>query len=69
MLEYSVKGYLGIEGIPFIIRFKTWILIMHYELIHRIEGIPFIIRFKTHNFLLSNKTLFVYWRYSIYNKV
>ena len=38
---------LCIEGIPFIIRFKTSQLrILHLDN-HSIEGIPFIIRFKT----------------------
>ena len=38
----------GIEGIPFIIRFKTCnITIISNYWIYCIEGIPFIIRFKT----------------------
>ena len=36
-----------IEGIPFIIRFKTDLPKTPLERIQRIEGIPFIIRFKT----------------------
>ena len=38
----------GIEGIPFIIRFKTETLLKLVEICDGIEGIPFIIRFKTH---------------------
>ena len=51
----------SIEGIPFIIRFKTpFDDIEAKSNAYRIEGIPFIIRFKTnckHTFLLSIKTL------------
>ena len=37
-----------IEGIPFIIRFKTLHSIFHLPFLNEcIEGIPFIIRFKT----------------------
>ena len=38
---------IGIEGIPFIIRFKTEIVIENTLEYYSIEGIPFIIRFKT----------------------
>ena len=37
----------SIEGIPFIIRFKTHYYIFHHLIFLSIEGIPFIIRFKT----------------------
>ena len=38
---------LSIEGIPFIIRFKTQTLNLQNIHFQSIEGIPFIIRFKT----------------------
>ena len=43
-----MKSYLlGIEGIPFIIRFKTFASAIEFITLLCIEGIPFIIRFKT----------------------
>ena len=47
------KNNLSIEGIPFIIRFKTFMhLLKNALLCESIEGIPFIIRFKTPNDLI-----------------
>ena len=51
MLEHVSFFYQRIEGIPFIIRFKTLAIIkIVYIFVNVlcIEGIPFIIRFKTH---------------------
>ena len=46
--QKSSIRYSCIEGIPFIIRFKTRATEDGYFLLElRIEGIPFIIRFKT----------------------
>ena len=40
---------MSLEGNPFIIRFKTILLLILYEwnFYHSLEGNPFIIRFKT----------------------
>ena len=43
----SPRHSLGIEGIPFIIRFKTQLGEWFEAIEQGIEGIPFIIRFKT----------------------
>ena len=43
-----MDNLVGIEGIPFITRFKTVnSIIDNNSCIHSIEGIPFITRFKT----------------------
>ena len=48
ILESREKYLGGIEGIPFIIRFKTKSKLFYkLMLLACIEGIPFIIRFKT----------------------
>ena len=46
-----------IEGIPFIIRFKTSLLSTSPSLYVGIEGIPFIIRFKTRNTKVYNRAI------------
>ena len=51
----DVLSQVCIEGIPFIIRFKTPITCLLQNVTIRIEGIPFIIRFKTEAFKAAVK--------------
>ena len=60
----------GIEGIPFITRFKTDPVVDTAVDVAGIEGIPFITRFKTYTIYKDmHRANSKYWRYSIYNKV
>ena len=55
MMKVTILQILSIEGIPFIIRFKTVPNSSPLDRNYCIEGIPFIIRFKTPQTIISRQ--------------